>query len=464
MNASFHTEELKKLSPEAELVEKGHILNDWFVFRDSRHFGPLSTQQVKSFLTKKLISRDHYIWRPGFDDWLEIKAVEGFKSFGKESINTLSDDDFSYKAKLTYVDRVVAEAKSLNFEEGLVPEEIAEKNKPNKVLGFLAQLLGLEGPHINYGKLISATLVIAVVGAMVYKNNLINYRKELAQLPEIERPTFVEIASSSVSLSNPKIALYEKTEGMPEPVFIGASNIPNNTKIEFRIEALQGSLVNAYRFETAGLTSVQNGLFKFGPIRQDSGKFLPAGKYKISLICQSCKGADKLLYKKTHLLNAADASKYRADLRTFSSEARENVRLELDELEDLAYTLFGQYKTSADKFLSVSGSKKKYFWQNFSAQWLAKQNKLIDLFQQLKKPEFKESLFFLNFYESYSLLVKQIFELHMMQDALVSSGSEDFNKVKPLVDQIDSSLKSLKSQVEFARLNFSKTELLPIVE
>ena len=44
MIGSFHKTESEELPKEANLVEQGHILQDWFVFRDSRHFGPLSTQ------------------------------------------------------------------------------------------------------------------------------------------------------------------------------------------------------------------------------------------------------------------------------------------------------------------------------------------------------------------------------------------------------------------------------------
>ena len=124
--------------------------------------------------------------------------------------------------------------------------------------------------------------------------------------------------------------------------------------------------------------------------------------------------------------------------------------------------MFNQYKSTSDRFIQSKSGKGS--WQNFSAQWLGRQNKLIDLFQQIKNPEFKESLYYLSLYEGYSKVVRQIFELHMMQDNLMGTSNsiaKSASRLTPMVNQIDVNMKALKAQVELARVKFSQTDGIP---
>ncbi len=472
MNGSFQKLNLEKLPKKTGLVEQGHILQDWFVFRDNRHFGPLSSKQVRGFLSKKLISTEHYLWRPGFDGWTSIKDVEGFKSYGKSKIKAYTDEEFSYKAKLNYIDRISQEARSLDFTEGQKPisaeESLAEleKNKNPFIKGLegVSQYFGFGETYVNYGRVAGFILAILVTGAMVYKSQGMSYQEQLSLLPDDVRQSFVKTASSFETSKNPRLSLYELNEGGRDPEFVGAINAPVGTKIRLEVSGIQGTLVGAYRFEYKRQFEIKSKIFKTDAVRQASGKFLPAGQYIVKAYCVNCTEPNKELYKQEQLLGTRDFDVYEKDLRVFTESAREEVRLELDELEDLSYTLFNQYKATSDRFMQGTADKKIKRWQSFSAQWLNKQNKLLELFQQLKTSEFSEKLYYLGIYSGYAKVVKQIFELHMMQDNLMPSKNRNIASMSPLVKKIDINLKALKAQVELARVKFNQTDGVPKVE
>lgn len=81
---------------------------DWFIFRETRHFGPLTTEQINKMLLEKQIALYHHIWRPGFKSWKLIKEEEVFQGIGSNDIEEMSDNDFSYKARLKGIDKIKA--------------------------------------------------------------------------------------------------------------------------------------------------------------------------------------------------------------------------------------------------------------------------------------------------------------------------------------------------------------------
>lgn len=472
MDATFHKNNFKKLPKATSLVEQGHILKDWFIFRDSRHFGPLSSQQVRGFLSKKLLSENHFIWRPGFDGWVAIKEVEGFKSYGKNKIKICNDEEFSYKAKLSYVDRITQEARSLDFSEGSNPDRRKDFTENSyqtesqvvfsKFKYFFKTLFGYEGSNLNYGRFMGTILTLGVVCAMIYNAPATDYRQQLKSLPAAVQSEFNMITSKNLNVVDPNFSLFKVDKKVGEPIFVGAVNLPKGSRISFEVTGVQGTLVGAYRFFQKKEFSLKGRIFQTAPIRQANGKFIPPGKYKVEAYCLNCKEPGKRIYGKEYVLGVGNALEYKANLKTYAQSSRENVRLELDELEDLTYTMFNQYKSTSDRFMQSKSRKGN--WQNFSATWLGRQNKLVDLFQQIKAPEFQESLYYLSLYEGYSKVVRQIFELHMMQDNLIgpeNSVAKSAERLAPMVNKIDVNMKALKAQVELARVKFSQTDGIP---
>jgi hypothetical protein len=471
MIGSFQKIDLKQLPKKTGLVEQGHILKDWFIFRDSRHFGPLSSQQVRGFLSKKLISGDHYLWRPGFDDWTPIKEIEGFKSYASSGPSEFTDDEFSYKAKVNYIDRIGQETLDLDFTEGSKPKtkeelerlESERRRGPFQELTYqLLNYFGYNEPFVNYGRIFSALIVAAVIGAVVYRNQSPTYFDTIEKIPASVKDSFIDIAKQPNNMRMPSFDLYAVENIYGEPMFLGATSAAEGSRIRLTVQGVQGTLVGSYRFDETIDLKVENKLFETKPIREPSGQFAPAGKYMVSAYCLDCSVKNQKIYQSEQFLNVKNESDYLKSLKIFGEDARDKIRLELDELEDLSYTLFNQYKTTSDKFLQYGDAPTK--WQSFSASWLSKQNKLVDLFQQIKDPDFKKELYYLGLYEGYGQIVKQIFELHMVQDNTVGQRPEKSQSstiISNLLKKIDANLKALKSQTEIARIKFNEASGMP---
>ena len=99
-----------------------------------------------------------------------------------------------------------------------------------------------------------------------------------------------------------------------------------------------------------------------------------------------------------------------------------------------------------------------------SAGWLLNQRKLIDLFEQMEASDFQDKLYYLPLYNAYNIVVKDLFELHILQDELIKTELSDQAQIveeSKLSQKIKVELASLKSSLDLMNVNFNKTNGLP---
>ncbi len=453
-----------------EVVEQGHVLKDWFIFRDERHFGPLSSKQVRRFLSKRMISTDHHIWRPGFTGWKFIKDIEAFRSHGKikSKIRDLSDDDFCYKASLDKLDRISMQAGELDFVEQPDKEEEAEPTRFMAAVKKVGGVVGFSSESSNSSRLIfTSFLFTCLVGIMIFLNKDQSYDFLKDFSPDIQ-DKLMKVSSLKESTINPEFVVFEKEYNVSDPVLVSSTNLPVGSKIRIEVTGEEETLLGSYRFKKTTEMRLKSKIFVSDSIREETGKFIAPGSYTVTANCLSCGSKEKEIYKSSFLFGVKDQILYQKELKRFHLETRQAAQLELSELKDLSRTLDKQYQTTVNQFVLSSAKRSAKQWDKFSTFWLANQKKFIDLFEQMNSSKFMTNLFYLEMYTAFDHLILQLFELHLLQDGIISSSTENISEssksVSNLSQEISVKLSTISSQLELMEMNFSKSSGLPSKE
>lgn len=455
---------------ESSIVEQGHILGDWFVFRNERHFGPMNTKQVRHLLNKKMLANSHFVWRPGFNKWELINDVECFRSYGHAAIKNLTDDEFSQKAVLGNIDRIKWKKDEIEFIDSIV-QNTYEKNK---LTSYIREGLGLRVDNQknvvgffenkrNVSLLAIAILVVSM--GLIFTTFQGGGNSELEGFSSAVKERFQNIASRPESIRNASFEAFEKSSTQGEPKLVMATNLPLGSRILIDVKGVPGTLLGAFRVNRTYETTLESKIFSSPIIRQENGKFIPPGEYSVLVSCLSC-GLDKgtQLYSKDFVFNIEDRADYSRKLDAFHKTSRESAKLELIELSDVNSSLSGQFKKTGERFSSYSKSSAYDRWDSFSAAWLVNQRKLVDLFDQVNSNEFKESLYYASLYTAYSGIAQDLFELHILQDEMIkdniSSGVQKLEEQK-LSAKIETEIASIGAKLNLMKVNFNKTNGLP---
>jgi hypothetical protein len=459
-------------------IELGHDLGDWFIFRETRHFGPLTTKQVNQYLLSRLISTNHHIWRPGFESWLSIKSIESFRAFGHPEIDFITDNDFSFQAQLGPIDRIKFQENEISFQEnaGLKILQINVKNEVSEKLDTIkTKLAGLynsaltglgvkEEQRYLYNLGLSSVFIIGfmALSAIIFNSN--GEDSFVNKLPKEIRNKIYANAKIPETTKNPSLVIFEKDTKLKDPVFVGSINLPLGSKIKIDVKGISKTLVGSYRFSKSMELTLHSQFFQTEPIRGVSGQYLSPGKYTVEVTCLSCDKENYLITKSEYSFGIQNIESYSKDLKDFHLKSRESANLELEELSELSDTLQDQYQGSMSIYNRSINLKSISAWNKYSAGWLSNQKKIVDLFEQIQSEEFKSKLYYLSLYEAYGDLMRMIFELHILQDKYLSGKEKNLNLAGKILDMSQGiKLKSsyLKSQTELMILNFNKSKGLP---
>ena len=457
------------------IIEQGHVLNDWFVFRNERHFGPMSTKQVRYLLSKKLIANTHHIWRPGFTGWTPMCEVESFRSYGKSSVDFMNDDDFSSRALLSGIDRITAERNQIDFidktKSNAYSLEQIRLSRASRGLSPQAELIekvdnlfGVFGERFRSGKIVLAGLAVLFLIGGILSANSTKPNVLLSEMSSAVKERMITVSNKAESITNPSMEIFKQKNNSGDPVLITATNLPIGARLQFEIVGEPSTLLGAYRFDQKIELNVESKIFKTPSIRQDSGKFLPPGKYNVLATCLSCGAEKKTIYSKQFTFGITNSGEYEKSLAKFHEETRQNAKLELIELGDLSENLNQQFSNTTKRFSRAVSNQKIVSWERFSATWLMNQRKLIDLFDQMNSKSFKADLYYLGLYEAYNNIIAKIFELHILQDGILKGNSVRKNQIleeSKMASQIKLELVSLKSQLDLMNVNFNRTNGLP---
>ena len=473
------------LHKEAVLIQKqielGHDLGDWFIFRETRHFGPLTSKQINQFLFSGLISLNHHIWRPGLKTWMPIKEIETFRACGKSQIDFITDNDFSYQAQLGPIDRIKFQDTEMSFQEQApgrtlnlsLKSEVTDqyKNIKNYSLGIYDRILdGLgvgEASKVYWNRGLAMVSVLVVAVTIGWALRTPGYESFIYKLPDDVRLRLMSNAKQEPTTKNPKLIILEKDNGLKDPVLVGSVNLPEGSNLEIQIQAKPETLLGTYRFEKTMNLTLKGPYFQTDEIRGPSGEYLSPGEYLVSVICQSCDKENLVLAQTQYKFGIANPSLYQKDLKSFHQKTRDAAGVELDELRELHDTLLDQFQKSQSLYNRSIGSKTISSWNQFAVSWLATQNKIVEMFEQIRADDFSSKIYYIGIYEAYGTMTRMIFELHVLQDKYLTNSGQSIEiaqRVNELTQNIKHKMTYLKSQTDLMRVNLADSKGIPSTE
>ncbi len=470
-----------ELPQNQKVIEQGHEIGDWFIFRETRHFGPLNTKQISQFLLSRLLSNQHYIWRPGLTEWIQINTIEAFRSFGHKEIEKISDNDFSFQAQLGPIDRIKFQETEVSFQDSIgtkilninvqkVQSGITDKFGQlglslNELYNELLFIFGIKEEKKKYISLGLGALVAFFVSSMVYIS-LFGSNEDffVNKLSKDVREKLTLNAAITENTNAPSMIFLEKDANLKDPIFVGSVNLPIGSKIKININGLPETLMGTFRFSKEIEMTLTSHYFQTEPVRGVSGQFLSPGKYDVTVTCLTCDKSNLVLNSSVFSFGIPNLETYKKDLKAFQLSSRESANLELDELVDLSDTLLDQYQNSMNSYNRAISSKSNSGWNTFSTSWLSAQKKIVELFEQIQSEELKSKLYYLSLYEAYGSVTRMIFELHVMQDKHILDGrgaSGVTEQISELSQDIKLKTSYLKSQTELMKINYNRSSGLP---
>jgi hypothetical protein len=481
MNTQENHDLHKKAVLSQKQIELGHDLGDWFIFRETRHFGPLTSKQVNKFLQSSLLSLSHHIWRPGFKTWVSIKEIETFRACGKPEIEFITDNDFSYQAQLGPIDRIKFQDTEMSFQEQGVSRslniklttEVTDKynNLKNYSVGIYDRVLDGLGVgesskvYWNRGLAMVSVLVLAITLGWALKTP--GYESFIYKLSDSDRLRLVSNAKQEVTTKNPKLIVLEKFKGLKDPVLVGSVNLPEGSSLEIKIQGKPDTLLGTYRFEKTMNLTLKGPYFQTEEIRGLSGEYISPGEYLVDVTCQSCDKENLVLSQTVFKFGISNQGLYQKDLKSFHQRTRDTASVELDELRDLHDTLLDQFQKSQSIYNRSIGSKTISSWNQFAVSWLATQNKIVEMFEQVQADGFSSKIYYLSIYEAYGLMTRMIFELHVLQDKYLTNTGKSIElaqRVNELSQNIKHKMTYLKSQTDLMRVNLADSKGVPSME
>lgn len=460
-----HKNTVEKMAKEFGLVQQGQALNDWFVFREERHFGPLTSDQINKLLIQRKISIHHHIWRPGFAQWLPISEIENFRACGVESIDFIDDNTFSQECELEAVDLIAPDIHEIRFSKSWIKKVAKQRQILSEKIHLLSTALGLSDETKAYLARYTVVAALACVTSMFVLFLWPSNESVMDGLAKSMQSHLLRISKQPESTVNVQFAAFEKSNGQSDPVLVMASNLPLGSNLQIKLVGEPETLLGALNFEKTMETTVKEKIFSTPPIRGRNGQFIPAGVYSFKVVCLSCGPEKKTIFEQQYSLGIQNVEDYQSKLKFYHQKVRQDARLELTELDSLASVLNEQYKKTLNGFVKFNNGVVS--WERFSGEWLENQNRVVGVFAQMESEDVREHIYYLPLYESYKQLAKNIFELHMMQDSLVkTSKNKGFltKDVAALSHKISLNLTYLKSQIDLMSTEAQSAEGLPSKE
>ena len=423
-----------------KLIEQGRDLNDWYVFRDQKHYGPFSYQALTEYIKDDVIHLSHYVWRPGFKEWIKIEDLNTFSCLQDKEMDRkrLTDDDF-----YSLIKEDLKGNESIDF----VPPSVNEGVTANG---------SVKANNKNYIVALGALISLTILGlSYIYFNaqeDLYSY-----SLLSVEQQNKLQIISETPAqgLADIRVQTYLSKINTGDPVIIFGTNLPANSNLRYSISGVGGTLIGMHRYnETFNIKVPEDKIFESKPLRRASGEFIPAGVYKLSISCAEC--AKGTSFDEEIKFFPRGEVQYKKDLQQFNDTVRYNTSLELNELKDILRNVRQQFNETIKGF---NQNKSLAVWDDFSKAWLVNQEELINLFSQLKNDDLRDKIKMISMYDELQTIVRNLFEMHMLQDDI---RRKKITKVdyKKLSKRVSDSINAFESALNIEKLNLNKTEFI----
>ncbi|MEZ4872273.1 MAG: DUF4339 domain-containing protein [Bdellovibrionales bacterium] len=485
----------KKLQQQTSFDLRVSTKRVWFIFRNTRYFGPHAIAEIQDMLKLGLISLDHFFWKPGMPSWERLRQYENFNGYKSNKPLDLSDEQFLEILNLNKSLNQFKNDESLNLAPALKArmhyfngpvdpniemlldqvESVRLRNGPKeKVRFYLHKIYRWFKALEKRTQVASATAAITFI---VFGGLLIGWQIErakrdqmLSKINGFEKSKINEVLSSSFSKNGPQAHMVIERANTREPQIVLATNIPLGEKIKIKLQGVPQTLVGQTGFSFIKTIRLESSITKIGPVRQTNGAYIPMGEYSLEVFCHTCKTIeDEVIFSGKEFIGGERDEYYFKNLISFRKSVEDRAQIELEEINDILETLKSQFNDSTRIYRQLrksGGTQSKQQWAQFNNSWLVTQNSIRQALSELDKEGFASKLFYRDLYFETRSLSEQMMELQGFRNSIISDPSSwEIIKTRalPKYESVNQAFAELGNKISKNKLELSNNTV-PIVE
>ncbi|NQY99369.1 MAG: DUF4339 domain-containing protein [Bdellovibrionales bacterium] len=451
-------ENQKPVPMNLDAIEMSGDQKEWYVYRDDKHFGPFSVKWIQEFLEAGALSREHFIWRPGLQDWKSIEHFENFRAYlNDQSQQAMSDLDFENMLRVEdYRERELGSPTHPIRWGAQITEPLLESMSPTQIrIGWNRFHAAVQNGARTFGswsiksKLLAAVVGIAAIGAL--NLSLMDF-----QFTPQERAIYEAMNQKSQNLADQILDEGEAMAGVlpslqPSEFVIVTNETMMSNKFEITLEGVTGTLVGIPNFRTR--LEIENGtaLHKFSNAGVSLDP-LPPGQYFLKWKCLDCGEANPLVGESAvSQLFFVDKGLYRQKLKAYEGSYLAQAGLEKDELKQLHAALQQHFDFTIGEFSRInkfSGERRRNLWGLHTPEWQKDQGEFKKIFSSLADPQFLNQLVYRDIYQELGRVSEDIGRLQYLQSRVFQNESvNELSQASLLSDKLQKRLTKLRSEV-----------------
>jgi hypothetical protein len=368
----------------------------WFVYQGTRsgtqYLGPYSSREFVERNVAGEFDDSVFIWTHGMDDWqqlskhpelelffLELKASHEMKAKRADTKSRPQELEITLSNQFDALDFVNIPNTELSYENSAfrkIEKELAANN-PATEAATVNEPATVEVDNSLRARAVRHRVPLAVAFIAITASTWFAMSPGKTPLPRgtvasEELDELTRAKSDSLRFSGASAAIAVSKSDLMAPSFYIATNLPNDSKLEIKIEGLAETLVDRFRYSMRATLTVKDGLAQTPPLHDADGGSLKRGAYKLTV---TEKGQSKILAQKIYFLGGPQDLTYQAELNRFHKNIRTQAAVELEEITQLNETVAHQISESNARFSEIirdpnlNGPSRRYRWSKFQQSW-----------------------------------------------------------------------------------------------
>lgn len=438
-----------------------HVTDDtlWFVYSDSKHAGPFTSEQLASRMNRSEFGDAPYIWSQGMDDWKRLDSMPDLETFFLEAQAyervrraeaMTSSFSLSDKAFVGLGDHEVATAVEAAFDPTLpyTAEELALYTGSHQLRLEAAEAATLAATDAtDLVKLpptlrdrvreyrVHLTLAIAIVLTIAgWGLNSARSRHQDIRSDDVTATEYQEIRRAigeSLRFAGPTAAIAVSQSRPETPSFYIGANVEDGAKLDVSIEGIPETLLGRFHYSMRTTLVLNKGFVKTPPLSDLDGSAMKSGAYRIQI---RPSGDSRVIAQKVYFLGGIQDLTYEAKLKDYHQQLREQAAVELMEVRQLSDTIVRQMDDANRTFASLIGNEaltgvaRRAKWSEFNTRWTQIDSQLNAIAAQWT-PEAANTIYYASLYTDLKSALEGVQKIHSTQTARLEKGSN-----KPALD------------------------------
>lgn len=309
----------------------------WYYSDESNFKGPFTDNEIFQAISKDTINSSAKMWSKKYDFWIPILEVKKFASAisarppkaveTKKSVE-ISDEEFTWKNSDEFWKYMEQNHPHLNYKP-LFDAKVQEGRAVQRRPVWLAIAAGF--------------IVSAVIGISLYSNSS---RPELPHrlLNKQQNSEAQSVRQSLIKKYGIRTKAFFVDSSTENLNIVMATNLNDGSSVKVIIEGLSDTLVGGFEYTLNKTAMVKDGYAELSNVRPSF-----QGEYQVSVQCDKCLDVnvfkDAVLYREKVFLGGIKDKQYDLSLLRYHTDLRNQVREELDSINQLDEVVNAQFNT-----------------------------------------------------------------------------------------------------------------------